>query len=956
MYRLMIKRLFLLIMATIGVVLLAPLQVQATHLRAGEITVERLSCSSLTFRITITVYTNTGSPIRFGDGVLDYGDRSPVHVTPQRDNTQRDDLGTAIGTVSYSIDHTYPGPGRYLISYLEPNRNAGILNMANSVDTRFYIETEIIIDALLGCNNSPRLLVPPIDKACSGVAWFHNPGAFDPDGDSISYELTIPKRDKNNQVNAYRDPTNRAFYESIGLPYDRSNEAGNGPPTFSINSQTGTITWDAPGAAGEYNISFLIKEWRKFNNIWVPMGYVVRDMQILVEDDCLNQRPELEIPQDICVEAGELITASIFGTDPDRHNVKIEAFSEVFAINPNAATVSPSPAVFQPTIGGPAVLSFRWQTACSDIKDQPYQVVFKITDEPKNGPKLIGFKVWNIRVVGPAPIWKTGAVDLGQRQALLEWESYVCKSAELMQVWRRVDQFAFDPPECVTGMPDFLGFTKIAEVPIAATRYTDTNGGRGLAPGAQYCYRLVAVFPQPEGGESYVSKDLCLPPILADAPVITNVTVDRTSRTAGQVTVKWRSPFDVSTAQFPKPFRYEVRRAEGFNGITRIIKPHTVDKLTDSTFVDTGLNTEELVYNYRVIAFDANNVRIDTSSTASTVRLEAAPEFEQINLSWFADVPWSNQVQDYPRHIVFRGPENATEVQLIRIDSVDVTVSQFNYLDSGRYQSTPLKDTETYCYRVLTRGAYGNLKIQEPLINYSQIACAQPNDDEPPCTPELALEAKPCDDSAPCVSPTYSNLITWKRPDDPECAADIRGYHIWVASEVGGEFEKLNLIVRDTFYIDANLPSFARCYKISAVDRAGNESELSEQFCFDNCPHYELPNVFTPNRDGCNDKFSAYSDRLVENNCGTRDPALVQQQCAKFVKQVNFTVLNRWGKTVYSYQSGGERSIYIDWDGNDNNGRELATGVYYYEAEVTFDVVDPAKRTQRIKGWVHLMR
>ena len=58
--------------------------------------------------------------------------------------------------------------------------------------------------------------------------------------------------------------------------------------------------------------------------------------------------------------------------------------------------------------------------------------------------------------------------------------------------------------------------------------YLDNNNGLGLAPGAKYCYRLVAVFPLPKGGESYISKDTCIGPILADAPVITHVTVDKT--------------------------------------------------------------------------------------------------------------------------------------------------------------------------------------------------------------------------------------------------------------------------------------------------------------------------------------------------------------------------------------------------------------------------------------------
>jgi hypothetical protein len=178
---------------------------------------------------------------------------------------------------------------------------------------------------------------------------------------------------------------------------------------------------------------------------------------------------------------------------------------------------------------------------------------------------------------------------------------------------------------------------------------------------------------------------------------------------------------------------------------------------------------------------------------------------------------------------------------------------------------------------------------------------------------------------------------------------------------VGSAFELYAQNVRDTFYIDSNLPSYARCYKISAVDRAGNESELSEQYCFDNCPNYELPNVFTPNGDNCNDFFSAYSGRQSpdENGNGPCGPIDLEQQrlkCARFVESVEFVVTNRWGKHVYEYSSGGERSIYIDWDGRDNNGNEVVAGVYYYNAKVTFNVVDPAQKVQNIRGWVQVIR
>lgn len=959
-------------------ILISSVSSLATHLRAGEITVTRESCTSLNFIITITVYTNTGSEIRFGDGVLDFGDGSTPLRTPTIQNTIRPDLGPNVGIVTFSTTHTYAGPGQYIVSYNEPNRNAGILNMFNSVDTKFYIESKISIDPFIGCDNSPRLLVPPIDKACSGAAFYHNPGAYDPDGDSLSYEFTIPKREKGIEVNNYRDPNVKEFYDRIGLNYSIANEDKDGTPTFTINKTTGNIIWDAPGAPGEYNIAFIIKEWRKIAGVWVNMGYVIRDMQIIV-DDCKNKRPELQV-HDLCVEAGKLITTDFFGYDPDGDSVKIEAFSQI--LNQNVTPPFPSPATYTPfpvkyQASGPsklAKLSFRWQTACVHVREQPYQVTLKITDSPPKGAgaKLVQFKTVFIKVVAPAPVWKDAQVVPANRTAKLEWKPYACSNAEVMQVWRRVDTIPFTPVDCVTGIPASLGYTMIAQVPASNTKYTDTNGGKGLARGAKYCYRLVAAFPLPNGGVSYVSRDTCLPPIIADAPIITNVTVDKTSPSAGQITVKWRPPLEINQAQYPPPYRYKVYRAEGLTGNIKIAPTHP-GTIPDTSYVDTGMNSQEIVYNYRVELYYNTNVRFDSSEVASAVRLEAHPQFKQIQLIWGASVPWSNQSTKFPRHLVYRGPKDATESQLILIDSVDVTTGRFTYIDSGQYdvkkgllQKHGLSDQQVYCYRVMTRGTYGNKRVKDPLVNFSEINCAQPNDTIPPCKQEMNAVASgtQCDQyfaTTPCAPTSFTNIVTWKKSTDAACRLDITGYNLYVAKEVGADFDLYVENIKDTFYIDSNLPSYARCYKIEAVDRAGNKSELSEQVCFDNCPHYELPNVFTPNDDKCNDFFSAFSDRQVIDEsgngpCGPIDPIQQRLRCARFVQSVEFTVNNRWGKEVYRYQSGGENTIYIDWDGKDNDGKELAAGVYYYNAHVIFNVVDPAKRARDIRGWVQIIR
>lgn len=951
------------------VFLLLPVFSFATHLRAGEITVSRVNCTSLTFNVTITVYTNTGSEIRFGEGLLDFGDGA-THTTPTIENT---DLGDGIGTVSYTVPHTYSSYGSYTISYLEPNRNGGIVNIFNSVETRFYIETNIVLDPLLGCNNSPRLLVPPIDKACIGSAWFHNPGAYDPDGDSISFQMTTPKKEKGQFVGNYRDPNNQEFYG--GRNYNESNQAGDGVPIFNIDEVTGTITWDAPGMQGEFNIAFLIKEWRKFGDKWVQMGYVTRDMQIIVED-CDNQRPELQVPQDICVEAGTEISQEIFGFDPDSDQVKIEAFSQVFSISPSRAEIKePNPNDFQPSSpSSPARILFHWQTDCKHIKEQPYQVVFKITDKPATGPRLVQFVTWNITVVGPAPEWNSATLDPSGRAADLSWDTYKCANATTMEIWRRIDSFPYTPPECVTGMPEFLGFTKIAEVPITTLNFHDNNNGKGLAVAAQYCYRLVAAFPAPGGGESYVSEEICLPPILADAPVITNVSIDKTASSGGQITVKWTPPFDVDPAQFPPPYGYEIWRAEGITGDVKLEQLNP-GKQADTVFVDQNdpdLNTESVVYNYRIIAFDANGGRVDTSAVASSVRLEAKPQLAKIDLVWTAEVPWSMKSEQYPKHYIYRGTPNDTDQTLVLIDSVNVNNGGFAYTDDGRFNNTPLNASTIYCYRVLTTGTYGNDRIPSPLLNYSQKICAQPNDTIPPCKPDLSVRPVSCEErlqGTSCGFSVSNNVITWSRPTDPACANDVVSYNIYVSLKLGAEFNVLVENVRDTFYVHQNLTSSARCYKIEAVDRSGNKSELSEQFCFDNCPYYELPNVFTPGLDKCNQYFSAFSDRVqVDENgygpCSSTVPVNLEDlrtRCARYVQAVNFRVYNRWGIEVYKYNgdifgTGGEKSIYIDWDGKDTQGVDLSEGVYYYVAEVTYDVVDPKQSVKTIKGWVHLVR
>ncbi len=924
----------------------------ATHIRAGEILAELIDCQSNTYRISLIGYTDTGSTVVFGGGEMDFGDGSEIQTFDAGNPEIFQDLGDEVALNIFFTTHTFPGPGTYKISYREFNRNASIANMDNSVNTPFYIETVIVIDPFFGCNNTPVLLNPPLDMGCVGKTFFHNAGGWDVDGDSLSYDIVVNKQDRDVPVANFRLPH---IYDLAVNP-QTMNEEMTGPPTYTLDPVTGDLIWDAPGTEDEYNIAFTIREWRYIpeSDEWISLGYVTRDMQIIIEE-CENERPELIIPEDTCIEAGTLLEEVITAQDPDGHPIIIEGFGGPFELMSSPAIYSPLPDDNVNPQPSPANIDFEWQTNCSHVRSRPYQVTFKARDFPLRleGPSLVDFDTWEIEVVGPAPEGLTASTQPGRR-INLEWDTYACDDfAAEMQVWRRVDSYEFEPDNCETGMPPYAGYELITTLPIGQTRYLDRGGSQGLAYGATYCYRLVAIYKLPTGGESYVSEEVCVT-IEEDeerfGPVITKVSVSETDPANGAIDLQWYSPFEVDPAIFPPPYTYSVYHFDEMDGSGPFTDFVVV---SDTLYTDTGLDTEFGDHSYRIIAYDANGEIVDTSAVASSVKLSSITGISTMELNWEAIVPWSNNTQDYPYHYIYRDHlDPSDESLLVLMDSTDVNLNGFTYLDSGQVNGVKLDENTLYCYYVTTRGSYGNPKVIEPLLNDSQILCAQPNDTIAPCVSDEFINSletdMDCDSfvsDKPCNFDSYFHEFSWQPLDlDNECNKDVVFYEIWFSEDCSEEgFQRVGQVNAgvNTFRHE-NLTSFKGCYKVRAVDRSANVSEFTNVIQFDNCPYYELPNVFTPNNDGYNDTFRAYDFPF--------------DKCPRFVESISIRIFNRWGKVIYSGTSEGENSILINWDGRSSDGAVVNTGVYYFEAEVLFDAIDPEKRFSSIKGWVQILR
>lgn len=874
-----------------GALLLATSSVsQATHNKAGELTYSVESHS--TVEIELKTFTDTRSQaadrpeveVFWGDGSSDIIERD-----------EQVNIGDNIFRNIYTARHNYPGSGRYTMTFTDPNRVEGISNIPNSVNVQFHIESEINIDARRGSNNSVRLLRKPVDFAKVGEPFIHNPSAYDPDGDSLHYELVTPKREDGNDVQGFSLP--RA-----------SNE-------ISLDNQTGEFVWDSPMETGLYDIAMKITEYRE----GVKMGSVIRDMHIIVEET-ENNPPEIENEPDTCVNAGKdpVINRMIYASDPDEgQEVTLDASGGPFETSAEPQAEFPDPRRGIEEVSG----EFQWDVKCPHIRKRPYQVVFRAEDNHSRRP-LHDKESFQIEVIGPEPI---DLISDPQGDGIeLNWDAPVCENVAAYVVYRKPRPSGWQPGSCEPGIPGETGFRPIDTLEgIENNTYLDDDGGAGLVPGIEYCYRVTALYfgeGQWEPAEGLASNEVC-EMLSQELPVITHADVVQTNTETGQVDVQWSKPVDLDTTQHPGPYRYELHHSAGNlqgagSSIIEEFESETFEALNDTTFTHEGIDTENDPHSYFVRLFstvDGEDFEVGDSRTASTIRLNASGGHEAVNLSWRQNHPWRND-----SFTVYRLNDTTGE-----FDSL-VTSSSTSHTDTG------LTIGEEYCYYVKGYGYYGMEGFAEPFINRSQIICETAQDTVPPCP--ASLESEPaCEDK--------ETKLLWSLIDGeaPECEERVGSYNIYFTREPGGIYEEIASVSADEpmTFTDRRpelQSSVAGCYRITTVNDYGYESEMSNEVCVDNCPEYELPNVFSPTGDKINDIYHPLEGY-------------------RFIDEVDFKVFNRWGRIVFETSDPS-----INWDGtHQDTGEPLEAGTYYYKARVYKKFLDGTE-TKEIDGTINLMR
>ena len=889
----------------------------ATHNRSGEITYSCLGGN--TYKIRVTTYTNNGSGSLaadrcfqsiFIDNLLD----SIVlpRVNGFTTNCTNNQLGVAHDGEDitppgssqggyrkniYEGTYTFQGSSWHILYMFDPNRNAGSNNIPNSVNVPFALVDTIFTSNIpgLNSNNSPVLTFPPIDQACGGQIFIHNPGAYDPDQDSLSYSLTTCLGVGGSPIPGYTPPS---------------------ALNVTINN-FGDLIWNYPTILGEYNFAILITEWRKdIDGVYHIIGKTLRDLQVNVQP-CKNRPPKIKPIKDTCIVAGIPFTQIVMAYDTIDHDlITLTANGGPFNMSP-AATFTSTPKVS--IVNG----TFSWTPNCGQASKQPYLITFKAEDN-STPVKLVDFQSFYIHVVSPPP--KNVTATASGASIILNWQApNSCGSGNGNKIvnyliYRKNDcsPVNFDP--CTTGVPSTNGYTQIGTLgaignPNPQLTFTDNDNGAGLSQGVDYSYLVVAQFA--DGSLSLASTQICQH-LVRDVPIIINVSVDTTDVTSGKIWVRWLKPV-LSTSTTPSldtltnkgPYEFRLMQHNNFTGtftqVYSVSKMYfaQLNNLSDTTYMDVGLNTQNNPYTYK-IDFYCNNQLKGSTQTASSVFLSATGLARRVQLNWTAKVPWINS-----KTFIYRQIKPGGGYTLI--DSTTLT----QYVDTG------LVNGANYCYKVKTVGHYSDATIYRPLINWSEKVCATPVDKEAPCPPTITSIIGNCN--------TQITSLTWTNPN-LSCCKDAVYYNLYYTTVLDSPMVKIDSFpIHVTSFQTDFSSSIAGCYAITAIDSFGNESLKSIIACVDNCPEYELPNIITINGDGINDFFIP-----VKNH---------------FVKDIDLKIYNRWGEIVFETTDPA-----INWEGKNKNSKQISTdGTYFYVCEVHM-IRYTGIETKLLKGFLQILK
>jgi hypothetical protein len=407
-----------------------------------------ISCSNYDYEIELTYFGEPVSnlaingPIMFGDGTHEDFNLN--------DNYYYQEIAGRI-IRKYKFHHTFPGPGSYKIQFRSFNRNANIVNMTNSINTPFYIETEIIIDPFLGCNTTPKL-ENMLFYQKTGLTYNQNFSFHDNENDSISYQLSIPLQDDSVEVIDYWFPKD---FDQLNNPISK----------ILLDPLNGTVALSGASLKGNYAVALEINEWRKLEGQYYIISRTVFDFNMFFYET-ENNPPIISIVQDTAIVVGEEVKFKIKAEDPENNPILFSLYGDLFyALN----LFPEDPSDF---IQGPITKEISFTPNYNDVRDGPYKLISTARDGALDASQTNYIWITD-KPHKPDSVKFFTTIESNPGKIKLEW---IDVDDELGYIIERSDTY----------FPDFY---RVAVLPADAIIFIDSS----VVNGNTYRYRIKAV-------------------------------------------------------------------------------------------------------------------------------------------------------------------------------------------------------------------------------------------------------------------------------------------------------------------------------------------------------------------------------------------------------------------------------------------------------------------------------
>jgi hypothetical protein len=323
----------------------------ATHILGGELTYTLDPAKPQKIRAQLTLYTEFG--LTEPDNV-----QATVYFGPDQsvtaDRFRRTTMPDGNYKSTYFFDYVFPAAGTYTMSFREQNRPVGVVNIADSHIQAYLIATQVLIDPL-GVSNleSAKFLTNPVHTVRLGQTVRHHIGAYEPEGDSLSFQLVPSLRGPNTPVTGYVLPD-----------------------FIHLNAWTGALTYTNPDVAGQYAFTVQVTEYRDKKAI----GYLIRDFTVMVLPPAVTFAQSLTVtpgagisitPQNhIFISPNQVLSLQALLEDDQADSTRLQVYSDLFA-KTNKLQVTGS------SSGNTKMLDISLEADPALQRDAPYLLVLR---------------------------------------------------------------------------------------------------------------------------------------------------------------------------------------------------------------------------------------------------------------------------------------------------------------------------------------------------------------------------------------------------------------------------------------------------------------------------------------------------------------------------------------------------------------------------------------------------